>query len=49
MVGHTQRIASAEKLLGSKVALAGQGYRGVGMPAVIESAERAVHLVALES
>ncbi len=44
-LGHTQRIASAEKLLGPHIALAGQGYRGVGMPAVIESAERAVRLV----
>ena len=44
-VGHRQRIDSAEKLLGPGLALAGQGYRGVGMPAVIESAERAVQSI----
>ncbi|NNM54045.1 MAG: protoporphyrinogen oxidase [Spirochaetales bacterium] len=48
-VGHTQRIASTEKLLGTQIVLAGQGYRGVGMPAVVESAERAVRLISAES
>ena len=37
-VGHLERLGEIESLLPPEITLAGQGYRGVGMPAVIASA-----------
>ncbi|NNM66493.1 MAG: protoporphyrinogen oxidase [Spirochaetales bacterium] len=37
-VGHLERLGEVEALLPPEISLAGQGYRGVGMPAVIASA-----------
>jgi oxygen-dependent protoporphyrinogen oxidase len=40
-VGHLERLSEVEALLPPEITLAGQGYRGVGMPAVISSAFQA--------